>query len=1098
MSIMRGFVRFLSVLMCVISWGAYAQISNFDLTVDKTDETCQGNGTLTFSVSNTSANAQIVYKIYRLPNTTNAMSTQTSTYVGGLTAGTYKVVATQSLYAESNTKEVSVTINNTMVPFDFSISTQYTNCSTGGSLVLNATSGTLSACEIISPITRPRQSGNVLSNLPTGTYVIRAYNECGIAKVKQYTINLVSASLNIGETEYLSDASVVCDSIVISNTVSSTAGPVNYPVTVRHTLSPMDISGQNLTVDQTITSGDTGSFAVTARVPRFVSQSYTYDLVVIDNCGSRYNKADNVVDPSIAMVLSEGEAICAKKFLKIGVTKFTGSYTVTFISAPADFHPNDFQAATPNGPFSAENVNYGDETHPVPFGTYEVLVTDSCGRTATSTLVIEFKLPVPAYVPYNNGCYSNFGGININVPPQQVVTATITSAPAAYTATHTLPVDVSATIVNGTVRLTNLPKGTYEIGLVDDCGFIYDPKVVTIPDYIDRGVAIATLPSCGPGFGGVRFRTINTGGLVSATIVTAPASFRHTLPYNLSGAMTADGQVYITDLPQGDYTFEGKDQCGSVKQLPVTVKGYDAPVTPYIYTPSCGTFAVKVTDDSIGQEGVSYWLQKYFPATNTWGHPQNGAAYTEGTVPTTTNALKLTNNTLRNNLAYSGKFRIIKKFETFTNASIVNTMCISQYGNTFEYYEGLSINAVYTMACAGSPRDIVIDYTGSATAFRIAKKNGLPFVVDNGTSNIFLGLEPAEYVFEIEDGCGNILPQWYQSADLPSMGDAQDPTDLVECADEDGNALASASRNFRIRDKDPEILGPLYSSMYTITYHNTEADAAAAINPLPDYVTSSQNGQVIFVRMQHNQISICHKITSFRLYAGASQKPTIETTGVICNDGVVALTAPDGYDAYVWNTGETAQTIYPSEPGKYTVEVRKTYGTSYCSGVAEADVVKSATAKITEIELGDWTYDRNSIAIHAEGEGDYEYSINGSEYTSNNMFDGLESGLYNVYVKDINGCGIATQEVVLLNYPKFFTPNGDGQNDKWKIKYSFKEPDFHVSIFDRYGKLITTLTASSDGWDGTLNGVQLPSTDYWFVVNREDGRELRGHFSMIR
>ncbi|MFP5436356.1 MAG: T9SS type B sorting domain-containing protein [Bacteroidia bacterium] len=1095
---MRGFVRFLSVLVCTISWGAYAQISDFSLTVDKTEETCQGNGTLTFSVSNTSANAQIIYKIFKLPNITNAMSVQTSGYIGGLTAGTYKVVAIQSLNAESNTKEKQVTINNAMVAFNFNITTQFANCAGGGTLVLAATSGTLSACEIIAgPVSRPRQSGNTFSNLPTGTYTVRAYNECGIARVKQYTINVVSASLSIGDTEYVQNNSTVCDSIQISNTISSSSGPVNYPVTVRHTLSPMDLSGQNLIVDQTITTGDTGSFAVTARVPRFVSQSYTYDLTVVDNCGSLYSKNGNIVDPNITLALSEGEAICARKFIKLSALKFTGSYTVTFVSAPAGFVAADYQA-TPQGPFTTESVNFGGETNPVPFGTYEILITDSCGRTATATIELIFKMPKPAYTPYNNGCFSNFGGINVTVPPQKIVTATITAAPASYTQNHTLPENVSAFISNGMVRLVNLPKGSYTVAITDDCGFSYPPTAVVIPDYVDKGFNIAALPACVPGFGGVRFRTGNVGGLTSAKIVTAPSAFAHSLPYSLSGSFTADGQVYVSDLPQGDYVFEGIDRCGTIVKLPITVKGYDKPVTPYNYEPSCGTFAVTVKDDSIALEGASYWLQKFFPATNSWGHPQNGAAYTEDTVPTTANAIRLTNLTERNNLAYSGKFRIIKKFETYTNGSAQNTMCISQYGNTFEYYEGLSINAVYTMACAGAPRDIVIDYTGTATAFRIAKKNGQTFVVNNGNSNTFLNLEPAEYVFEIEDSCGNILPQWYQSADLPSMGDAQDPTDLVECVDEGGNAVSSVGRSFRIRDKDPEILGPLYASMYIITYHNTVADAANAVNPLPDYVTSSQNGQEIFVRMQHRQISICHKITSFRLYSGQNQKPAIETTGVICNDGVVALTAPDGYDAYIWSTGERTQTIYAAEAGKYTVEVHKTYGTSFCKGTAEAEVTKSTTAKITEIELADWTFDKNSVTVHAEGQGDYEYAINGGEFSTNNVFDGLESGIYNVFVKDTNGCGVTSQEVVLLNYPKFFTPNGDGQNDKWKIKYSFKEPDFHVTIFDRYGKLITTLPSSSDGWDGTLNGIQLPSTDYWFVVNREDGRELRGHFSMVR
>ena len=1089
---MRGFLRFLAVFAFFCSWGATSQISNFSLTVNKTDETCQGNGTLNFAVTNTSPGAQLLYKIFKLPST-NPMSIQASAYVGGLTAGTYKVVAIQSLNSASNTKEVQVTIQKHIVPFNFSLSTRQANCATGGSLVLTAVSGTISECEIISgPVTRPRQAGTIFPGLPTGTYNVRAYNECGLAKVKTYTLSVVSGGLAIGDTQYI-DNRPVCDSITISNTISSTGGAINYPVTVQHVLSPMTISGQNLVINQTFTSGDANSFDVTARVPRFLTDSYDYDLNVIDNCGSLYSKMDNVVDPSLSLLLSPGEAICAQKFLKLSAAKFTGSYTVNFVSAPAGFNPADFQTS-PQGPFTDGNIAYGDQTHPLPFGIYVVEITDSCGRTVTQSLELEFIKPVPSYSGYNNGCFSPFGGIGVAVLPQKIVTVTVLAAPAEYTATHTLPYDASSSItLQGTVSMRDLPKGTYKIAITDDCGFVYDPKNVVIPDYKDKGFNIAALPGCTPGLGGIRFRSGN-GPIYSAQITAAPAGFGHSLPYDLSASLATDGAIYIGDLPAGNYAVKGLDMCGVTKELPITVKGYVAPTTPFVYTPNCGTFSVKVTDDGNGAEAVSYWLQKYFPDTDTWGHPQTAVAYAIGTEPVSDNGIRLSNNSVRNNLAYSGKFRIVKRFETFSNASAQNTSCISILGE-FEYYEGLSINAVYTMACAGSPRDIVIDYSGTAAAFRISKKNGAPFSLNNGTSNIFRGLEPAEYVFEIEDACGNIIPQWYESADLPSMGDAQQPTDLVECL-EAGVSISSVG--FRLRDKDEEVLGPLYSSMYTITYYNNEVDADAGVNPLPDYITNIHNGQQIFVRLQHNQVNICHKVTSFKLYVGESQTANIETTGVICNDGTLALTAPAGFDAYVWSNGQTSQTIYVAEAGTYTVEVRRAYGSSYCSATASTDVIKSSVPRMTSVDVNDWTYDKNAITVNVEGQGVYQYSLNGTDYTSSNVFDNLETGVYNVFVKDANGCGMSSQEVVLLNYPKFFTPNGDGENDKWRIKYSVKEPDFYVSIFDRYGKLVTTMKSNSDGWDGTLNGVQLPSTDYWFVVNREDGRELRGHFSLMR
>ena len=97
-----------------------------------------------------------------------------------------------------------------------------------------------------------------------------------------------------------------------------------------------------------------------------------------------------------------------------------------------------------------------------------------------------------------------------------------------------------------------------------------------------------------------------------------------------------------------------------------------------------------------------------------------------------------------------------------------------------------------------------------------------------------------------------------------------------------------------------------------------------------------------------------------------------------------------------------------------------------------------------------------------------------------------------------NGCGEIIEEVYLLMYPKFFTPNGDGYNDYWKIKFSENEPNLSIKIFDRYGKFIKQLRANSEGWDGTYLGKQCFSTDYWFIVTRENGQEHKAHFTLKR
>ena len=102
-----------------------------------------------------------------------------------------------------------------------------------------------------------------------------------------------------------------------------------------------------------------------------------------------------------------------------------------------------------------------------------------------------------------------------------------------------------------------------------------------------------------------------------------------------------------------------------------------------------------------------------------------------------------------------------------------------------------------------------------------------------------------------------------------------------------------------------------------------------------------------------------------------------------------------------------------------------------------------------------------------------------------------------------NGCSnsITKSNILVIDYPRFFTPNGDGYNESWNIVSLRDDPTAKIRIFDRYGKLLKEITPNSGGWNGFYIGQPMPSTDYWFVVEYTEQdvlKKFRSHFSLKR
>ena len=162
-------------------------------------------------------------------------------------------------------------------------------------------------------------------------------------------------------------------------------------------------------------------------------------------------------------------------------------------------------------------------------------------------------------------------------------------------------------------------------------------------------------------------------------------------------------------------------------------------------------------------------------------------------------------------------------------------------------------------------------------------------------------------------------------------------------------------------------------------------------------------------------------------------------------------------------------------------------------------VIPDRVANITAVLTNDFAGNENAVAIEYTGTSEYEFSIDGIYYQDNPQFLNIPAGTYFAYAREKNGCGISNPfSFTILDYPRYFTPNGDGYNDTWTIKNLDLLAPATITIFDRFGKLLKQFNSSNLNWNGTLNGHLLPADDYWFNLIFEDGKNIKGHFSLKR
>ena len=383
-------------------------------------------------------------------------------------------------------------------------------------------------------------------------------------------------------------------------------------------------------------------------------------------------------------------------------------------------------------------------------------------------------------------------------------------------------------------------------------------------------------------------------------------------------------------------------------------------------------------------------------------------------------------------------------------------------------------------------------------------------------------------------------------------GDVAYDKTFEECddfLDVDGNDTADNSDSdgitvFDFSTAEQEVLDTFPATIRSdiqVLFYETSEDRNASINEIVDISSHRNNNntayafnQTIYIKIKNKNNNDCegigllflktNLIPEFNIEGEAPNEPII-----ICSKNIPytleAQNPADAYD-YVWQDengiqiGGNTQSIEISDGGNYTVTA-SSRDSKICSRARTIVVQRSSFETLNEsfITITDDTSNSSSnlsiqidIPVDPLNIEEFQYALeyeNGTIFRSlqdSNIFNDIEGGVYNIVVENKNGCGTSELIVSVIQYPKFFTPNGDGINDTWLIKGANDTfyTNTNIKIFNRFGKLMAQIPIDSRGWDGTFNGKFVPSDNYWYNIqlipidtNKPTINKM-GNFSLIR
>ncbi len=523
--------------------------------------------------------------------------------------------------------------------------------------------------------------------------------------------------------------------------------------------------------------------------------------------------------------------------------------------------------------------------------------------------------------------------------------------------------------VTNQFTFTNGEEGDYEFIVVDgnNCSFVSNSVSIVVASSVEYTTSFTDETCFGIADGTFTVNVTNSNGY----------SLSYTLTYpDTSTAANTSGS--FTGLPQGSYSLDITQTQGAIS--------CDFTETFTIGGPTSGVSgdAILIQDYTCLQNGIIE-AQNVVGGTAPYEYSIDGVNFVNGV-----GAERFSNLT-------NGDYNITIR-DANNCTFVTNTITLDPLNPPSD----LTFSAT-TPNCPALTSDVTVTVVDGNTpfVFEIIAPAPVAATSTTGGSADFDGLNPGTYTFRVTDDKGCTYDESFTISPVSQINVSGSLVSNISCLGSSDGEISFTVADFNT-DYDYSVTGP--------ANFNGNNQTAATI-PLAGLADGT------YTIIVTDNLTNCTATTDVTVNAPAAALTisAAETQPTCITDGSVTLTSTGGWggntftltnpDATTFGTNSTGSFTGLTQTGTYNATVTDANG---CA-IGTTFTLNAAVPPVLAIVPNDTCFDDAvgltlTANVTSGGDGNFEYSLNGGAFGTNNVFAGLTSGTYTIDVRDGNNC----------------------------------------------------------------------------------------------